>query len=62
MFLEDIIQFCGQLLGVEETFPFDEKTLVWKVMNKMFCLGNVENFDSITLSFNRNRDAVRTFE
>jgi len=46
---EDIIQFCGKLLGVEETFPFDEKTLVWKVMNKMFCLGNVENFDSITV-------------
>ena len=49
MFLKDIIQFCGQLKGVEETFPFDEKTLVWKVMNKMFCLGNVENFDSITV-------------
>lgn len=55
MFLEDIIQFCGELVGVEETFPFDEKTLVWKVMNKMFCVGDVENFDSITLKCQSER-------
>jgi len=55
MFLEDIIQFCGQLLGVEETFPFDEKTLVWKVMNKMFCVGDVENFHSITVKCQPDR-------
>ena len=49
MFLEDIIQFCSQLVEVKETFPFDEKTLVWKVKNKMFCVGDMENFHSITV-------------
>jgi predicted DNA-binding protein (MmcQ/YjbR family) len=28
--------------GVEETFPFDEKTLVFKVMGKMFALTGLE--------------------
>ena len=37
---------------VEETFPFDNKTIVWKVAGKMFCLGDIENFDSINLKCN----------
>ncbi|MFW6157557.1 MAG: MmcQ/YjbR family DNA-binding protein, partial [Balneolaceae bacterium] len=30
-------------------FPFDENTLVFKVMGKMFALANVETFEGITL-------------
>jgi predicted DNA-binding protein (MmcQ/YjbR family) len=29
--------------GVDESFPFDDKTLVFKVMGKMFCLCGLEN-------------------
>ena len=31
--------------GVEETFPFDEQTLVFKVMGKMFALTGLEHAD-----------------
>lgn len=41
--------FCMQLKGVEETLPFDEKTLVFKVLGKMFALTNIDNFESINL-------------
>jgi predicted DNA-binding protein (MmcQ/YjbR family) len=34
---------------VTESFPFDEEVLVWKVAGKMFCLGNIINFESINL-------------
>lgn len=35
--------------GVTEEFPFDEETLVYKVMGKMFALTNLERFESINL-------------
>lgn len=35
--------------GVAESFPFDDKVLVFKVMNKMFALVNVEEADSVNL-------------
>ena len=35
--------------GVTEEFPFDEETLVLKVMGKMFALANVNDFTSINL-------------
>lgn len=33
-----ITEYCVKKPGVEETFPFDETTLVYKVMGKMFIL------------------------
>lgn len=36
-------------MGVTEEFPFDNDTLVFKVMGKMFALTNVSNFYSINL-------------
>jgi predicted DNA-binding protein (MmcQ/YjbR family) len=35
--------------GVTEEFPFDNNTLVFKVMGKMFALTNVEAFEGINL-------------
>lgn len=35
--------------GVTEGFPFNEDTLVFKVMNKMFCLANLTHPLSINL-------------
>ncbi|MDP6908636.1 MAG: MmcQ/YjbR family DNA-binding protein [Flavobacteriales bacterium] len=43
MNVEEIREFCLSLKGVEESFPFDETTLVFKVMGKMFCLCALEN-------------------
>jgi predicted DNA-binding protein (MmcQ/YjbR family) len=38
MNVEEIREYCLLKKGITESFPFDETTLVFKVMNKMFCL------------------------
>lgn len=49
MHIEAFYNFCMSLPGTTEGFPFDEKTLVFKVMGKMFTLCNVDEFESINL-------------
>lgn len=49
MNIEEYRDFCLALPGVAEDFPFDENTLVFKVMNKMFALSNVDDFKSMNL-------------
>ncbi len=39
-------------VGVEETFPFDQRTLVFKVGGKMFALLDVDDFTSVNLKCN----------
>ncbi len=41
--LEHLRSYCAKKAGAKETFPFDNKTLVFKVMNKMFALCNIES-------------------
>lgn len=36
MNIEDFREYCLSVKGATESFPFDEYTLVFKVMNKMF--------------------------
>lgn len=43
MDIETFRNYCLSKKGVEETFPFDEVTLVFKVMNKMFALTGLDN-------------------
>lgn len=38
MDIEEVREYCINKPGVTEGFPFDETTLVFKVMNKMFAL------------------------
>ena len=38
MNVEDISEYCLSKKGASEDFPFDEETLVFKVMGKMFAL------------------------
>ena len=45
MNLEDIRQYCIEKPGVTEEFPFDNDTLVFKVMGKMFALIPLEAED-----------------
>jgi predicted DNA-binding protein (MmcQ/YjbR family) len=42
MTLEALRTFCLRHQGVTESFPFDEDTLVFKVMGKMFALVSLE--------------------
>ena len=46
---ESIREFIIALPAVEETFPFDKQTLVFKVMGKMFALTDVDEFASMNL-------------
>ena len=42
MNIEEFHHYCLSKKGVEETFPFDKVTLVFKVMGKMFALTGLE--------------------
>lgn len=42
MNVESIRSYCIEKKGVTEGFPFDETTLVFKVMDKIFCLLSLE--------------------
>lgn len=49
MTLEDFAEYCLAKPGVTDHFPFDENTLVFKVMGKMFALTDVNEFSGINL-------------
>ncbi|MFK8036651.1 MAG: MmcQ/YjbR family DNA-binding protein [Crocinitomicaceae bacterium] len=49
MNIEELDQYCLDKKGVTVSTPFDEVTLVYKVMNKMFALTNIDNFKSVNL-------------
>lgn len=49
MNIEDIRSYCLAKKGTEETFPFDEDTLVFKVMGKMYLLTNLDGDLSVNL-------------
>ncbi|MBK5212547.1 MAG: MmcQ/YjbR family DNA-binding protein [Flavobacteriaceae bacterium] len=42
MNIEQFRDYCLSKKGVAESFPFDEQTLVFKVMGKMFALTGLE--------------------
>ena len=46
MNIQDLYDFCLQMKGVTEHFPFDEDTLVFKVGGKMFCLASLKEFEA----------------
>ena len=52
MNIEWIRDYCLSKRAVTESFPFDDKTLVFKVMNKMFALTNIEGELRINLKCN----------
>ncbi len=49
MNIEQLREYCIDKKGVEETFPFDNDTLVFKVMGKMFALTSLSNPISVNL-------------
>ena len=59
MYIDELREFCIIKPGVEESFPFDENTLVFKVGGKMFLLVDIE---SRPLSFNVKCDPEKAIE
>jgi len=55
MDIENIRKICLSKKGVTESFPFDETTLVFKVMNKIFCLLNLDYPHTINLKCDPER-------
>jgi len=49
MNIESYRDYCLAKPGVSESFPFDEEVLVFKVMDKIFALTDVDTFASINL-------------
>lgn len=49
MDLDSYRTYCLEKKGVKETFPFGENTLVFKVLDKIFTLADIEEFTSINL-------------
>lgn len=49
------VEHCLKHPKVEESFPFDNRTLVFKVCGKMFALTDVETFESINLKCDPER-------
>jgi predicted DNA-binding protein (MmcQ/YjbR family) len=47
--IEAYRDFCLSLKGAKEEFPFDNRTLVFKVQNKIFALLDIESFKQINL-------------
>jgi len=43
MNIEELREYCMDKKHVTESFPFDNETLVFKVMNKMFALTGINN-------------------
>ena len=59
MNIETLRAYCLKKPGTEESFPFDEVTLVFKVMGKIFALTGL---DSIPLAVNLKCDPARALE
>ena len=49
MNVETIREYCLSKKGVTESFPFDDVSLVMKVLDKMFALIDLEGANSISL-------------
>lgn len=49
MHIESFRDYCLGKKGVTEDFPFDEETIVFKVMGKIFALADVDRFESVNL-------------
>lgn len=59
MNIESIREYCLRKIGVEESYPFDETTLVFKVMGKMFLLAAL---GKIPLQINLKADPEKAIE
>lgn len=62
MNIQQFYDFCLGLKAVEETFPFDEDTLVLKVGGKMFALTSLSEWEKNNPSVNLKADPDKSAE
>ncbi|MCL7754021.1 MmcQ/YjbR family DNA-binding protein [Polaribacter sp. Z022] len=62
MHIEQLRDFCIAKKGVTEHFPFDDVTLVFKVMNKMFLLTGLNNWEKGEQKMNVKCDPDKAIE
>ena len=55
----ELQDFCMAKKGVTETFPFDDNTLVFKVMGKMFALTSLTKWEMGEMAINLKCDPER---
>lgn len=55
MTIEKLRDYCLSKAHTTEGFPFDEKTIVFKVAGKMFALADVEGFSGVNLKCDPER-------
>ena len=56
MNIEQLRDYCLSKKGVTEHFPFDQTTLVFKVLDKMFALTSLKGWEKGTQSINLKCD------
>lgn len=62
MHIDQVRDFCMEKKGVTEHFPFDDVTLVFKVMNKMFALTGLNSWEEGNPKINLKCDPERALE
>lgn len=62
MQVDQLREYCIRKKGVTEEFPFDEVTLVFKVMGKMFALVGLNKWEQGETKMNLKCDPVRAEE
>lgn len=55
MNVEEFRDYCLSFADVTESFPFDDKVLVFKVGGKMFALADIEDYEFINLKCDPER-------
>ncbi|WBX70687.1 MmcQ/YjbR family DNA-binding protein [Tenacibaculum retecalamus] len=62
MHIEQLRDYCITKKGVTEHFPFDDVTLVFKVMNKMFALSGLDTWEKGEAKINLKCNPERALE
>jgi len=62
MEIDELRDYCLSKKAATEDFPFDEHTLVFKVMNKVFALTNLKKWEEGDHSINLKCDPEKAIE
>ncbi len=55
---EVFFEYCSGKNAAKASFPFDDKTLVFKVGDKIFSLSNIDDFSSINLKCDPDKSII----
>ncbi len=60
--IEQLVDYCMAKPGVSQDFPFDKKTMVFKLHGKMFALANVEKWNLEHAALNLKNDPEKNIQ